>query len=154
MSLELNLIKIAHLAEQNQAENHSFGKYLKQQNLQQIDQIVHRLNKTISNSISCVDCGNCCRNLRPIATDEALLPFVLPENIATYKYLKEFTCKNLACNRCSVYDERPEECRQYPYLHRDNFVNRTGEIIQNYEICPIVFNVVEQLKVELKWQNK
>ena len=85
-----------------------------------------------------------------MATEEDMRPFVEPEKMELYKYAKGFECKNLDCNKCTIYQERPEECRQYPYLHRDNFINRSSEIIQNYEICPIVFNVVEQLKVELR----
>jgi hypothetical protein len=37
-------------------------------------------------------------------------------------------------------------------MDRTNFVNRTVGILQNYEICPIVFNVYESLKIELKWK--
>lgn len=34
---------------------------------------------------------------------------------------------------------------------QDNFVTRTHELLQNYEICPFVFRVFEALKKELNW---
>jgi hypothetical protein len=153
MSLEINLEKIAQIAIEKQRDNVSFGNYLKVQDSKKVDEIVHRLDKEISPKIDCTECGNCCRNLRPVATEEAMSPFVKPENMEKYKYVKGFECKNLDCNMCTIYETRPEECRQYPYLHRDKFVTRTSELIQNYEVCPIIYNVFEQLKTELDWKS-
>tara|TARA_R110002049_G_scaffold194392_3_gene363281 strand:+ start:188 stop:655 length:468 start_codon:yes stop_codon:yes gene_type:complete len=152
-SLEINLEKIAKAAIEKQKENVSFGNFLKTQDSKAVDDIVHRLDQEITPKIDCLACGNCCRNLRPVVTEEAMSPFVEPKNMEAYKYLKGFTCKNLDCNSCTIYEERPEECRQYPYLHRDQFVERTSELIQNYEVCPIIFNVFEQLKEELNWAD-
>lgn len=152
-SLEVNLEKIATFAIESQKENREFSKFLSEQNSKSVDQIVHRLDREITPKIDCTTCGNCCRNLRPIATKEAMEPFVKPENMNAFKYLKGFECKNLDCNKCTIYDERPNECREYPYLHRDQFVKRTSELLQNYEVCPIIFNVIEQLKTELKWRK-
>jgi Fe-S-cluster containining protein len=153
MDLEINLKKIADAAIKNNQENIAFGEYLKVQDSDSLDKIIHKLSDTITPKIDCLDCGNCCNNMRPIATDEALKPFVEPENIQAYKYLKQFACKNLDGNACKVYENRPRECSEYPYLHRDKFATRTHELRQNYEICPIVYNVFEQLKTELKWVN-
>lgn len=155
MNLEINLKKIEQTSQVKQTENISFGNYLKVQNSEKIDKIVHQLNDKIADQIDCVSCGNCCQNLRPVATDKVLSIFVEPENIEAFKYLKSFPCKNLCDKKCSIYTDRPEECRSYPYLDRAKFITRTHEVLQNYEICPIVFNVFEQLKKELEWiKNK
>lgn len=153
MRLEINLEKIALTAKEKATENKAFSVFLQQQNTTEIDAIVHKLSADITPKISCTDCGNCCKNLRPIASAEALSPFVEPSKIEAYKYLESFTCKNLKCNTCSVYETRPLECREYPYLHRDNFAARAHEIRQNYAVCPIVFNVFNSLKASLKWKN-
>lgn len=153
MKLELNIKTIEQIARLKKDENISFGIYLKNQDFEKIDEIVHRLYEDITPRINCLDCANCCFNLRPIATDEELSKFVEPENIEKFKYLKSFSCKNIRDKKCMVYAERPEECRSYPYLHRNKFVTRMHEVLQNYEICPIVFNVFELLKKELGWIN-
>ena len=154
MKLEIDLKKIEQIAKQKEAENISFAGYLKNQDVEKVDEIVHRLYEEIAPQIDCLDCGNCCQNLRPVATDEVLRLFLEPENIEEFKYSKGFACKNLNIKKCILYSERPEECREYPYMHRDKFVKRTHEILQNYEICPIVFNIYELLKKELVWINK
>jgi uncharacterized protein len=153
MNIEINLKKIEQTSQLKQTENISFGNYLKAQDSEKVDGIVHRLNEEIAPQIDCVSCGNCCQNLRPIATDKVLSVFVEPENIKAFKYLKSFPCKNLCDKKCTIYIDRPEECRSYPYLDREKFVTRTHELLQNYEICPIVFNVFEELKEELEWIN-
>ena len=154
MKIEINLETIAETAKQKLKENISFTHFLAVQDSDKVDKIMHRLNDEITPKIDCLDCGNCCRNLRPVANNEVLSQFVEPENIEAYKYLKGFACKNLDCNACTIYLDRPQECRSFPYLDRGNFVNRTYELLQNYEICPIVFNAFEGLKKELKWENK
>lgn len=154
MNLEKNLNKISEVAKQKKEENVSFASFIKVQNSDKLDTIIHELSNNVTPKIDCLECGNCCKNMRPIATKEALEPFVEPENIEAYKYLREFACKNLDGNKCKIYLDRPTECSEYPYLHRDKFVTRTHELLQNYEICPIVFNVFELLKKELKWVNK
>lgn len=62
-------------------------------------------------------------------------------------------CPLLEGNRCRVYDERPQQCRDYPHLHNDW---RTHSIsrFEEASICPIVFNVTEALKAELHWPGQ
>ena len=151
MALEIDLETIKHTAIEKTAENKSFQTYLNGQNLDQIDTLVQELNGYVTPNISCVDCGNCCRVMRPVATNEELSKFVKPENIEKYKYAENFTCMNLKDNKCSQYLDRPSECIEFPYIDRDKFITRTSGIIQNYAICPIVFNIFEQLKLKLSW---
>jgi len=45
-----------------------------------------------------------------------------------------------------VYEDRPQACRDFPYVHEPNFRSRTLSMIDNTATCPIVFNVWQQLK--------
>ena len=47
---------------------------------------------------------------------------------------------------CAVYEDRPQACRDFPYLHEPNFRGRTLAAIENTAVCPIVFNVWRLLK--------
>ena len=58
----------------------------------------------------------------------------------------------LSDNCCTVYDHRPDDCRSYPHLHKDEFVFRLIQAVENCSVCPIVFNVFERLKDEL-WRE-
>jgi Fe-S-cluster containining protein len=55
-------------------------------------------------------------------------------------------CPFLKENRCSVYDERPADCSGYPYLYEPEFVFRTMGMIGRTFTCPIVYEVMEELK--------
>ena len=58
-------------------------------------------------------------------------------------------CPFLSGNSCSVYEGRPDDCRSYPHLHKKDIVFRLMGVVFNCSVCPIVFNVYEQLKIEL-----
>jgi len=152
MKVEEDLCIITQIALEKEAENKSFSAYLGEQEVAEIDAIVQRLDALITPQVSCTDCGNCCRNMRPIASYKEMSPFVRDEDYEAFKYLKGFACKHLVDSKCTIYLQRPDVCRDFPYMDRPDFTTRTVGVFQNYEICPIVFNIVEQLKLELNWK--
>ena len=84
MKLEINLNHIQQIAQLKRNENLSFGTFLKGQDVDKVDAIVYHLDKEITPQIECIACGNCCMNLRPVATIEELSKFVVKENIEKY----------------------------------------------------------------------
>jgi len=169
MKIETNINTIHQIAHRKKNENLSFRSFLKGQEFDKVDKIVHKLYKEVSSQIDCLKCGNCCLNLRPLVTDEELRRLanidkvtlsefeekhITHDNFENFKYLKSIPCKYLKDKKCMVYSDRPEECRSYPYLHKDMFISRTLGVLNNYEICPIVFNVFELLKLKLGWKRR
>jgi uncharacterized protein len=165
--LELNIEKIALIGEQKEEENYDFRIFLKGQDFKRIDRIVHRLDKEIRSRIDCEKCGNCCKSLRPSVTESEIdtlsridnitqhdfvTKFVEIDNLEGTKYLKDTPCKYLEDKICSIYINKPEDCRSYPHTQKSEFISRTLGMIDNYGICPIVFNLFEQLKEELDYK--
>jgi hypothetical protein len=159
---ETNLAIIAALAEEREDENYDFRTFLKGHNCDEVDAIVHKLNDEISREIDCTQCGNCCKSLMV-----SILPeerhffgehFRMDQQAAAKKYLAEGTAgdtimSNMPCvflseNKCTVYENRFSDCREFPHLHKDNFTGRLFSVIGNYGMCPIIFNVMEALKEE------
>jgi len=68
LPLELNLEKIALIGEQKEDENMDFRIFLKGQDVEYVDEIVHRLHDQITAEIDCQQCGNCCNSLRSSVT--------------------------------------------------------------------------------------
>ena len=165
--LELNIEKISRISKQKENENYRFRSFLKGQDSDKVDEIVHRLNKEIVEDINCADCGNCCKELRPGLTESEIVKLSKIENLSqknfvtsfteqdemeNSKYLKDTPCKYLEDKKCIIYIERPEDCKSYPHIHKEDFNSRTLGVIQNYGICPIVFNVFERLKNEMRFR--
>jgi Fe-S-cluster containining protein len=164
-NIELDLKKIEELGKLRERENMRFRSYLKGKGSNRIDKIVHRLNLEISGQIDCTECGNCCKKLKPTLNNKDIVRISDRINFSTEivkeKYIEisdgEHLFKNLPCsflheNKCSIYNDRPDDCREYPFLHKKEFITRLWGVIANYSICPIVFNVFERLKAELKFK--
>jgi Fe-S-cluster containining protein len=60
-------------------------------------------------------------------------------------------CFFLSGSKCSIYENRFNECREFPHLHKPNLAGRMFGTLMHYGRCAIIFNVVEQLKEELNF---
>jgi len=160
--LETNLTTILALAAERENENDDFRSFLKKQDSKKIDQLVHVINADITPKIDCTECGNCCKTLMINITSEE------SERLATHlkmtvpdlksKYIEEslqgkmitntIPCHFLGGTKCTIYEERFTECRDFPHLHKDNFTDRLFGTLMYYAMCPIIFNVVEELKMQ------
>lgn len=165
--MELNIAKIELLGELNEEENTDFRIFLKQQDPDKVDKIVHRINKEVTSRIDCQECGNCCIHMKPSVTEseierlsqikgltnsEFTSKFVESDDFDDMQFLKDSPCIFLKGKSCSIYNDRPEDCRSYPHTHKPEFTTRTIEMIHNYSQCPIVFHVLERLKRELNYR--
>lgn len=164
MHIETNLRKIEELAQKREDENWKFRSFLKASSIpsEELDAIVRDLYTEVAAAIDCRACANCCRVIAPKPTPEEIerLAAVLQMTLTQFKaqYVDQEgkdagtllrPCPLLNGNECSVYAYRPQECAAYPYLLRENFRGRLFGVLDNYAICPIVFNVYEQLKARL-----
>jgi uncharacterized protein len=164
---ETNLEKIRKIAEQKEAENARFRSFLKGRDDEEVDEKVKWLHGEITGKIDCTQCGNCCNHLQPDLEDYEIDKLADIDNISRDEFVKNFTekgefeneiylktipCKYLKDKKCSIYPDRPHTCKSYPHTHKPDFISRTFFMIHNYSICPIVFNVIEELKKELRFR--
>jgi Fe-S-cluster containining protein len=170
MEIVTDLEHIKEKALEREEENWEFRAFLKQLNMapKEIDTIVHEIADEVTSQIDCTQCANCCKQFRPALDRDDVSKFALglkmeisefqerflsqdTDNSAHYIF-KELPCPFLVNNKCSNYDCRPKDCRSYPHLHKKDFTSRLWGVIENYGVCPIVFNVYERLKTEL-WDD-
>ena len=59
-----------------------------------------------------------------------------------------------ADNYCSVYENRPNACREYPYTDSRKMHTLFKETFNNIAICPAVFEILEKLKINLLINKK
>jgi Fe-S-cluster containining protein len=161
-----DLINIKRIAAEKEMENDVFRIFLNQQEGVQIDAIVHKLNTEITPGIDCTQCGNCCKSLITVTSEETLsLAKHLQISPTGFKekYIEEseqgrmivnaIPCHFLSSGRCTIYEHRFTQCRDFPYLHKPNFTGRLFGTLMYYPVCPIIFNVVERLKEELNFKT-
>lgn len=158
-----DLEKIAAQLSVKTEENDHFLRSLKRYDSNELDLIVQGINDEVSSVIDCTVCGNCCKTLVINVTHDEVdrLAGYLNEPAATIKerYIEEsmggncfintIPCHFLKEKKCTIYDGRFTECRDFPHLHKPGFKARLGGMLNYYGMCPIIYNVVEQVKLKL-----
>ncbi|RYE12475.1 MAG: YkgJ family cysteine cluster protein, partial [Sphingobacteriales bacterium] len=165
-SPETNREKIAQLAVEREEDNRAFREYLNRKDGAHVDSIVHRLNETIAPQIDCTECGACCRQLMINVTDydaqrmaghlgcsSQVFKEKYVEAGSSMMIMNSIPCHFLADNKCTAYEARFTECREFPDLHKENFKGRLFATMIHYAMCPIIFNVVEELKTETRFRD-
>jgi Fe-S-cluster containining protein len=162
-----DLDKIKQLGEEREKENFDFRSWLKMQDPKKTDKMVHRLNQFYITKIECTTCGNCCIVIRPLVSNKDINRITRHLNMSEDEFEKEYTeiddegdrlltnlpFKFLENKICSIYPCRPFDCKSYPHLHKKDFTYRLFGVIDNYSVCPIVFNVYEDLKLQLGFKT-
>jgi len=169
MRMTFDLIQIRAMAEKKEDENWRFRQFLKTRcklGPDEIDRRVFEATQRVWDGIDCTTCANCCRELEPTFSEEEVdrvarrLGIERRQFIETYLkraepgsenpwQIRTSPCPFLRDNRCSVYEDRPADCSGYPYLYQSDFVSRTMGMIGRTFTCPIVYEVMEELKKSL-----
>ena len=165
---DLNTINLA--GKQKEKENWKFRSYLKGLDIEakELDKIVHKINNEVTSQIDCTKCANCCKVFYPVLDEDDVVKFSSTLNNSIYEFKSDYLvfsedeedkynfnsvpCPFLKDNKCSNYINRPKDCESFPHLHKEHFWTRLMGVVEYYSICPIVFNVYEQLKKEL-WRK-
>lgn len=163
---QTDLIYIQNFAQEKLAENEQFKDLLRETDAESIDSMVQSLDAMITPTIDCTSCGNCCKSLMVCLNEQEAnalsthLNQSREEFDATYlekgsnglMIMNKMPCHFLANNRCTIYEYRFEGCKEFPALHLPNFKRRVFTTFMHYDRCPIIFNVVEQLKEKMEFE--
>lgn len=172
--MAVDLVHIRQLAARKEDENFRFRQFLKTQCSLEPDGIDRRVLETTRRvwaGIDCTTCANCCREIKPGFSEEELdrvarrLGMERQQFIETYLESSDdgsrklwrtrvTPCPFLKDNLCSIYEDRPAECSGYPYLYQPDFVFRTVGMIERTFTCPIVYEVMEELKKSLGFSKR
>jgi Fe-S-cluster containining protein len=119
------------------------------------------LHEQAFSKIDCLQCGNCCKNYSPRFKQPDIKRIAkrlrMKEGDLIQNYLKldgegDFVVRSSPCpflgedNYCSIYEDRPSDCRRYPYTDEDVLVKRVALTLKNATVCPAVFTVLEALE--------
>lgn len=145
------------------AEKETYIKWVKKakkMNSRSLDNDFHSMHATVFQKIDCLSCANCCKTTSPIFRDVDIRRLAkrlrLSESKFIVAYLKtdeegDYVLKQSPCaflgddNYCSVYEDRPLACREYPHTDRKNMYQILDLTRKNMEVCPAVSVIMQQL---------
>lgn len=118
------------------------------------------LHEEVFSRIDCLECANCCKNHSPrfkqpdIKRIAKHLRMKEGDLVATYLKLDsdgDYVTRSQPCpflaidNTCNIYNERPSDCRRYPYTDEDVLLKRVQLTLTNAVVCPATHLVLKQL---------
>ena len=147
--------------EKKSAENaKSYARFLQKADRNKVLSRLPDLHEEAFSKIDCLSCANCCRNYSPRfkTPDIKRISKVLKmkEGVFIETYLKldddgDYVVQSTPCpflgsdNHCSIYEDRPSDCRRFPYTDEDVLLKRPKITLKNATFCPAVYYVMEKL---------
>jgi Fe-S-cluster containining protein len=169
--MEYEIENLQRLAKEKEEENWRFRTFLKwncELSDKKLDKQVFEITDSVWSTIDCIACGRCCEELKPAFSKKEqqrlAKRFGLSIEQLREKYLqydsedepvwrtRKIPCSFLDSKKCSIYEDRPQECRDYPYLYKPDFSSRTMGMIERTFTCPVVYSVMEELKNKLDFR--
>jgi Fe-S-cluster containining protein len=158
-----DLIQIDRLGRQKLEENERFRRHMKRHNFS--DLRFRRVAEEIEEKIDCRACANCCKVAETDITRRAVARISRKLGMTEQEFVKKYTtastfedelilrrtdkgCIFLDGNDCTIYENRPDTCRNFPHLVRGagSLESRMWQMIDRATYCPIVYNTLEAYK--------
>ena len=137
-----------------------YKQYLERADKNTVLRQLPALHEEAFSKVDCLQCANCCKNYSPRFKTPDVKRISrhlnLRESDFIEKYLVvdedgDFVARTKPCpflgtdNFCTIYDERPSDCRRFPYTDEDVIIKRPVLTQKNLSFCPITYYVVEKL---------
>ena len=157
----MNLEEFRAAAASAKPANEKLFAKLKRLKPKDLDEKVHELHEKAFAHIDCLKCANCCKTTSPIFYQKDIERIAqclgLKPGTFIQKYLHmdedgDFVLNSAPCpfldseNYCSVYEDRPAACREYPHTNRKKMYQVLDLTMQNTMVCPAVLEIAEGLR--------
>jgi Fe-S-cluster containining protein len=134
---------------------------LKKKNPRQLDELFHGLHQQTFKKMDCLTCANCCKTTSPIFREVDIkriskkLRMHVNQFIDAYLKIdedKDYVLKTSPCafldseNYCTIYEDRPLACREYPHTDRKNMFQILDLTVRNTLVCPAVSDIMDRIK--------
>ncbi len=153
---------------QGKADKEIYQKWIKKAvkaNKRTLDDTFHEQHDQVFRKTDCLACANCCKTTSPIFRDVDIKRISrrlkLSENKLIDQYLRldednDYVLKSSPCtflyadNTCSIYEDRPLACREYPHTDRKNMFQIMDLTRKNMEVCPAVVQIVQNVAKKIQ----
>ena len=164
--------KVKFQAKRKENENIAFRSFLKMNAEEdELDERFLRLHRELFASYDCSKCRNCCKEFYgviPEADMEADAKY-LGVSVEQFKeiFLKPnasedgYQTLHKSCDffdpetsECRLGNNRPEDCKKYPYTDQPERLHSLFSVLEAIEVCPVAFEIFERLKQEYGFQYR
>ena len=143
----------------------AYKNFLAKAGKKEVLRAIPELHEKAFEQIDCLKCARCCKHYSPrfkmpdikrISKTLQLKETAFIEKYVRYDEDGDYVAVSAPCpflgndNRCSIYEDRPSDCRRFPYTDEDILLKRPQLTLKNSEFCPIVVSVMEGLLEKLK----
>lgn len=144
-------------------EKETYEKWIKKakkSNPRLLDQQFHALHESTFKKMDCLACANCCKTTSPLFRDVDVKRLSKRLRMTESNFEKQYlvtdgdgdlVLKTAPCpfladdNYCSVYEDRPLACREYPHTDRKNMFQILPLTRKNMEVCPAVSHIMQEM---------
>lgn len=156
--------EIMNRGNRNKKKYTAFLRGLKKKKKLPLEYLFKEAHQTAFKQINCLDCAMCCTGLGPRITNRDISGLSRRERLKPAIFIKQFlridedgdyVFKTMPCpflgqdNYCSIYEDKPEACSNYPHMNHGRQSGRIDSHIENLLYCPAVVLGVEFLMEEL-----
>ena len=135
-----------------------YKNFLAKANKKEVLKVIPELHDKAFEKIDCLKCARCCKGYSPrfkgpdikrISKVKGMKETVFIEKYLVYDDEGDYVAVSTPCpflesdNKCSVYEDRPSDCRRFPYTDEDVILKRPQLTMKNSSFCPIVVSVME-----------
>ncbi|MEX2187260.1 MAG: YkgJ family cysteine cluster protein [Pirellulales bacterium] len=145
------------------------------------DQLAVELHEEAFKIVDCTRCANCCKALDTTFSREDIgriaAHLEIPEREFIDRYLesadeqmsgeppregepRSYKARVRPCpflgedDRCTIYEVRPDTCREYPHTDKEGFVHRTMGVANNALACPAVYYIIERMRERVRSRRR
>ena len=149
----------------SQKEYQKTLKRIKKKKNKEVDNAFEEFHEATFESIDCLKCANCCKTTSPIFRDIDIKRISKKLKLKEKDFINsnlnmdgegDYVLKSSPClfldedNKCSIYEDRPLACREYPHTNRKNMYQVFDLTLRNAEICPSVVSILDKIIIKYK----
>ena len=158
--------KVKYQAERKQNENIAFRTFLKvNAEEKDLDARFLRLHQELFANYDCSKCRNCSKEFYGVIPKEDMEKDAKYLGMSETQFVETFLKPQLAeegyqtihkpCDffdekmgECRLGDNRPENCKRYPYTDQPARLHSLNSVLEAVEVCPEAFEIFDRLKRE------
>lgn len=126
-----------------------------------LDADFHSTHEEVFEEVDCLECGHCCKTTSPIFKERDIERIAKAKKMSisrfSQQYLKrdndgDWVLQIAPCsfldqdtNACTIYDVRPQACREFPHTNRKNIAGILTLTERNTQLCPAVASMVKKI---------